>query len=158
MEALVSPADASLLLTEQEQMFVYQREVIGLSVNRAAEVAGVSAPYALMKKPHIIAAMDQTRLAIRGRTNFTREDIVAGLHEAVEQAKLLGDPMAQIAGWREMSKLLGYDKQVNVNLHLTGSVEQVQKQLAGMSMEQLLEQAGDTNVMDGDFYRVADKS
>ena len=138
-------------------MFVYQMEVIGLPANRAAEVAGVASPYALLKRPHIIAAREQARLAVRGRTNFTREDVVAGLKEAIDQAKILADPMAQIAGWREMAKILGFDKTPNVHLHMTGTIDNVRKQIAGMSTEELMRQMEDPTILDGDFYKVDDQ-
>ena len=138
-------------------MFVYQMEVIGLPANRAAEVAGVASPYALLKRPHIIAAREQARLAVRGRTNFTREDVVAGLKEAIDQAKILADPMAQIAGWREMAKILGFDKTPNVHLHMTGTIDNVRKQIAGMSTKELMRQMEDPTILDGDFYKVDDQ-
>lgn len=144
----------ALHLTDSEQMFIYQLEVIGLSVTRAAEVSGVSSPYALLKRPHILAAREQTRIAMRQRTNFTREDVVAGIKEAIDQAVVMADPMAQIAGWREIGKLLGYDKTPNIHIHATGTVEQVRKQMQGMSTEDLMLQAGDGAVLDGDFYKV----
>lgn len=147
-------AVGSLNLSENELMFVYQIEVIGMSVPRAAEVAGVSSPYAVLKRPHVIAAREQTRVAIRGRTNFTREDVIHGIKQAVDQANMMADPMAQIAGWREIGRLLGYDKTPNIHFHATGTVEQVRKQMQDMSTEDLLMQAGDGQILDGDFYHV----
>lgn len=141
-------------LSDNEQMFVYQLEVIGLSVPRAAEISGVSSPYALLKRPNIIAAREQTRIAVRQRTNFSREDVVAGIKEAIDQAVVMADPMAQIAGWREIGRLLGYDKTPNIHIHATGTVEQVRKQMQGMSTEDLMLQAGDGDVLDADFYKV----
>ena len=91
-------------LSEEEQMFLYQLEVVGLPAVRAAEIAGVSSPYALLKKPHIVAGREQYRAAVRGRTDFTRDDIIAGFKVAIDQANVLGDPMAQIAGWRRVRR------------------------------------------------------
>lgn len=141
-------------LSDSEQMFIYQLEVIGLPVQRAAEVAGVSSPYALLKRPHMLAAREQVRIAMRQRVNFTREDVVAGIKEAIDQAVIMADPMAQIAGWREIGKLLGYDKTPNIHIHASGTLEQVRKQLQEMTTEELMQQAGDGNVLDGDFYTV----
>ena len=156
-DQLLTPSEGQIRLTDAESMFVYQMEVIGLPANRAAEVAGVASPYALLKRPHIIAAREQARLAVRGRTNFTRDDVVAGLKEAIDQAKILADPMAQIAGWREMAKILGFDKTPNVHLHMTGTIDNVRKQIAGMSTEELMRQMEDPIILDGDFYKVDDQ-
>src|SRR5690606_33812700 len=140
-------------LTDQEQMFLYQLEVVGLPVVRAGEIAGVSSPYNWLRKPHLVAAREQYRVAVRGRTDFTRDDIVAGIKEAIEQGKMLGDPMAQIAGWREISKLKGYDKTPNININLTGTEEQVIKQVRALSTSELVRIAGG-EALDADFYRV----
>lgn len=141
-------------LSATEQQFLYQLEVIGLPVLRAAEIAGVKSPYAVLKKPHIIAGREQYRRAVQGRTDFSRDDIIAGMKGAIDQASILGDPMAQIAGWREIAKLKGYDKQPSVSITLTGTIDQVTKQVKTMSTEQLIELAGGEGILDADFYRV----
>lgn len=140
-------------LSEEEQMFLYQLEVVGLPAVRAAEIAGVSSPYALLKKPHIVAGREQYRAAVRGRTDFTRDDIIAGFKVAIDQANVLGDPMAQIAGWREIAKVKGYDKTPNININLSGTEEQVLKQVRALSTSELVKMSGG-DVLDADFYRV----
>jgi hypothetical protein len=81
--------------------------------------------------------------------------VVNGIKTAIDQAVILADPMAQIAGWREIAKILGIDKTPNVNVHIQGTLEQVQKQLQGLPLEQLMKEAGQIgNVVDVDFYRV----
>lgn len=142
-------------LAPSEQAFLYQLEVVGLSVLRAGEVAGIKSPYNILKKPHIVAGREMYRRAVQGRTDFTRDDVIAGMKHAIDQAGVLGDPMAQIAGWREIAKLKGYDKAPNVNINLSGTVEQLTKQLKSLSTEQLLEMTGQ-QVLDGAFYRIND--
>ncbi len=140
-------------LTEEEERLLYNVEVLRLPVSRAGEVAGVSSPHSVLKRPHVAGAREQLRNQLRVRTQITREDVVQGLKEAVEQAVILADPMAQIAGWREIAKILGYDKTPTVQVHLTGSVESMQKQLQAMPMEELLRLGGADTVIDADFYR-----
>ena len=141
-------------LTDDEQMFIYQLEVIGMPVSRAGEVSGIKSPYLVLKRPHVVAAREQVRIAMRQRTNFTREDVIAGIKKAVDQAEMMADPLAQIAGWREIGKLLGYDKTPNIHIHASGTIEQVRKQLQSMSTEDLMIQAGDGDVLDAGFYPV----
>ena len=140
-------------LTEQETLFLYHVEVVGMPVVRAAELCGVKSPHYLLKKPHMVEARARFRDAARGNIDFTRDDVVAGFKDAIDQAKVLADPMAQIAGWREIAKIKGYDKQPQLVLNLHGTVEQFKKELQHMPTEQLLELAG-SNVIDADFYRV----
>jgi hypothetical protein len=140
-------------LTEQETLFLYHVEVVGLPVVRAAELCSIKSPHYLLKKPHMVAARAKFKEAIRGDVDFTREDVAFGYKEAIDQAKLLGDPMAQIAGWREIAKLKGYDKQANITFNVHGTIEDFKKQLVNMPTDKLLELAG-SDVLDGDFYRV----
>ena len=42
------------------------------------------------------------------KLELDREKVLAGLLEAVDVARVQGDPGAMIAGWREIGKMLGY--------------------------------------------------
>lgn len=140
-------------LDEKEQQLLYNVEVLRLPVSRAGEVAGIANPHAAMQRPHVLAAREQLKMSLRDRTNITRDDVIQGLREAIEQAVVLADPMAQIAGWREVAKILGFDKTPNVNIHLNGSL--AAKQIQAMPLEELMRLSGNENVLDTDFYRVA---
>lgn len=142
-------------LDEQEQQLLYNIEVLGLSVKRAGAMAGVTDPHAVLQRSNVMVAREKLRAALRERLQITREDVVNGIKAAIDQAVILADPMAQIAGWREIAKILGIDKTPNVNVHIQGTLEQVQKQLQGLPLEQLMKEAGQIgNVVDVDFYRV----
>lgn len=143
-------------LDEQEQQLLYNVEVLGLSVKRAGTMAGVSNPQSVLQRSNVVAAREKIRAALRERVQITREDVIAGFKSAVDQAVILADPMAQIAGWREIAKVLGYDKTPNVNVHLQGTVEQVSRQMQGMTIQDLMREAGQLGVIDADFYQVGD--
>lgn len=144
-------------LDEQEQQLLYNVEVLGLSVKRAGILANVSDPQAVLKRGNVMVAREKLRASLRERLEITREDVVNGFKAAIDQAVILADPMAQIAGWREIAKVLGIDKTPNVNVHIQGTLEQVQKQLQGMPLEQLMKEAGQIgHVVDADFYQVRD--
>lgn len=153
LPALLPFQDLAPDLTDQEQLLLYNIEVLGLSILRSADIAGVGAPYYVLKKPHMIAARAQYRDSVRGMVDFSRDDVIFGIKEAVDQAKTMADPMAQIAGWREIGKLKGFDKLPNINITLTGTVEDMRRQLQSMSTDALLRMAGE-NILDADFYRV----
>ncbi len=141
-------------LDEVEQQMLYNVEVLRLPVKRAAQVAGAGNGYEMMQRPHILAARERLRVALRNRVEITREDVVAGLKEAVDQAVILADPMAQIAGWREIGKMLGYDKTPNVNIHIQGTIDQVRQQFKEMPMDRLLAESGMSGAIDADFVQV----
>ena len=140
-------------LTEQEQELLYNVEVLRVPVRRAGEMAGVSDPYSMLKRPAVVVARDKLRTELRGNVNITREDVIAGLLEAIDAAKVTGDALPQIAGWREIAKMLGYDKTPNVNIHIQGNLAQVRRQMQGLPMEELLREAGQQNIIDADFYQ-----
>lgn len=47
-------------------------------------------------------AADAERLALR------RQEVLAGLLEAIDQARVQGNPAAMIRGWSEIGRLMGY--------------------------------------------------
>lgn len=143
-------------LDEKEQQLLYNVEVLRVSVKRGGEIAGVPNPYEALQRPHVMVARERIRAALRTRVDITREDVIAGLKEAVEQAVIFADPMAQIAGWREIAKLLGFDKTPNVNIHIQGTLEQVRQQFKEMPMDRLLAESGLNGVIDADFVKVPD--
>lgn len=140
-------------LSEQEETLLYNIEVLGLSERRAAEVAGVSNYHTVLKRSRVAAAREQLRASLRVRVQITREDVIAGLKKAVDQADILADPMAQIAGWREIAKILGYDKTPNINITLTGTLEEQKGQIKSLSNAELLRLSGQAGVIDADFHR-----
>ncbi len=143
-------------LTEGEQKLLYNVEVLRLSVKRAGEMAGVPSPQTVLLKPHVVGAREQLRVQLRDRVNITREDVVRGLKDAIDDAKILADPMAQIAGWREIAKILGFDKTPNVSIHLTGGMADMTKQLQSMSLDELMKASGGDQIIDGAFYQVTE--
>lgn len=156
LEQLALPTgleDAAPELTDKELQFLYNVEALRMPITRAGELAGVKSPLYLIKKPHMVAARAKMCDAVRGNVDFSREDVAAGFKEAIDQAKVLADPMAQIAGWREIAKLKGYDKIPSVVVNVHASMEQFKKELQHLPTEELLKIAG-ADIIDADFYQV----
>lgn len=141
-------------LSETEQKLLYNVEVLGLNPTRAGELAGVSNPHAVLKRPQVLAAREKMKVALRGRVNITRDDVVNGMLEAIDQAKLIADPMAQIAGWREIAKILGYDQTRKIEININAPANRVREQLQQLSDDDLIELAGAENIIDAEFHEV----
>ena len=141
-------------LTEEERQFLRNIEVMGLPVSRAAEIAGVASPQLTLQKPDAIDLRAKLRDATRQRVNITKDDCINGIREAIDHAKLTDEPMAQIAGWREISKMLGYDAPKQVNITISGNIRDLRKQVAALTDEDLVEALGADDVIDADFYPV----
>lgn len=151
VQTVVPDSLAQAGLTCDEANFVYNLEVLDMPVRAAASQAGVSVGLAL--KPHIIQARENTRRALASNLQFTKEDVVRGIHEAVHDAKLLADPMAQIKGWVEIANLLGFNKEERgVQININASIEVVKRQIRNVSDSDLIKQLGADNIIDVDFY------
>lgn len=144
-------------LTQQEQNLVHAIEVMGLSVTKAAEHAGLDkfAAYAALDKPHVADARTELRAAMQRKVGYSKDEIIEGISEAISIARVIADPNTMIRGWESIARLTGHDKPTQVNINIVGSrVSEVRKELARMNDEQLLQIAGVSDVIDADFYEV----
>lgn len=142
-------------LSKQEQELVYNIEVLGMKPARAAELAGVPDIVAASRKPEVVAARHILRESVRQYANVTRADIVVGIRDAIDQARVIADPMAQIRGWVEIASLTGLDRPKRVELSVANSVETQRRQIAQLPDSELMQIEGG-DVIDADFYVVRD--
>ena len=86
----------------------------------------------------VAEALQARQSADAARLCLRREDVLAGLLEAVEQARVQSNPMAMVSGLREIGKMLGfYAPEVKkVDLNVAGQVEL--KRMNQMSDAELL--------------------
>jgi hypothetical protein len=139
-------------LTDDEANFVYNVEALGLPAKKAAELAGMSLKK--LNAPHIIQAREQTKRELRGATQITKEDVIWGMREAIDRARLLGEPMTEIIGWEKTAKLLGYDQPQRIDINITASVDALKSQVRRLSDAELVKLVGANGVIDADFYEV----
>lgn len=129
-------------LTEKQRAYVDARGR-GKGRRSAAAEAGYADPEnnarQVERLPQIQAAIDREHANTRLVTGLKRSDIVAGIQEAIEQAKMLADPTAQIAGWRELAKMHGYYAPEVKKIEIAGNLRQRRDALEALTDEQLLE-------------------
>jgi phage terminase small subunit len=75
----------------------------GYSRNSARQIAT-----RLLSKVHIRALVQEKQKEAEERLQIRRDDIIRGLLKAAQEAKEEGSPMAMIAAYREIGKMLGY--------------------------------------------------
>jgi hypothetical protein len=138
-------------LTQAESDFVYNVEVLGLPAKKAAQLAGYTGSVIAQ---HLMQARETVRNEMRGSLKVTKEDATAGIKDAIERAKLLAEPMTEIAGWDRLIKLHGLDSPVQHNINLHATVEVLRDQVRSMSDADLVRMLGAGNVIDVDFYEV----
>jgi len=127
--------------TDQELRFIDNME-LGLTQSQAAKAAGFKDPrqagYKLMKRPRVQAELKVRRDRLAKEHEWTREKVMAGIADAIDQARLLGDPSAMIRGFQEINKMCGFHAPEEKVLRLTDDQENMQRKLRTLTEEELL--------------------
>lgn len=140
-------------LTQAEATFVYNVEVLGLPVKKAADLAGLGMHLAM--RTHVAEARKITRREVQGQAQFTREDVLAGVHDAIGRARLLAEPSTEIKGWEVIARLLGLEEAKKIDINLRESVAATQSGLSRLTDEQLMQLVPESRlIIDAEFYEV----
>ena len=140
-------------LTSEETEYVYYVEVVGLPPRKAASMSGME--YRRINAPHVMQAREQVKHEVRGDLQVTKEDVTFGLRDAINRAKILADPMTEIAGWNSIIKLHGLDAPTRVTVSFKESVEAYKEHVRRLSDSELVAEIGAGNIIDADFYEVS---
>ena len=70
---------------------------------------------------------------------ITRLDVVNGIRDAIERARVQAEPATEIAGWREIGKILGHYAPETRKVLLTDDQDRVVRKLESMTTQELLE-------------------
>lgn len=141
-------------LTEKQAVYVDARGR-GKGRRTAAAEAGYADPernsHKIENLPAVQGAIERERANYRLVSGITRQDVLDGMMEAINQGKLLADPQAQIAGWREIAKIHGYYAPEVKKIELTGNQQRKVSQLENLTDQELLEMAA----LEGEFEDVS---
>lgn len=69
---------------------------------------------------------------------ITRQDVVNGIMEAINRAKLQAEPATEIAGWKEIGKILGHYAPEVKKVVLTDDQDKVIRKLESLTTAELL--------------------
>lgn len=94
----------------------------------------------LLTKPDIQAELQARQAADAVRLSITREVVLNGLQEAINQARVQGNPGAMISGWREIAKMLGLMAPEVKKVELSASGQDYLKRIQQMPDAELLAQ------------------
>lgn len=140
-------------LEPEEERFIYNLDVMGLPASKAASLAGVSDPAALLAKPHIAHYREVQKRTIRAKTEITREDVIAIVVEAIDMGRLIARPDIMINGAKELNRMLGYDAAKKIDLNVMNG-SGVPQELRAMTLDEVLQLAGKAGAIDADFTEV----
>lgn len=130
----------------------------GLSRVMAAKQAGYAESNAghIEESPSVMEELAVIRADAAANANVTRDDVVNGLKDAADLAKLLSDPTGMVAAWRELGKVLGFYAPEVKKIEKGISKSDLLKAMDQLSDEELLKLTHGRVVVDGEFTRVAE--
>ena len=140
-------------ITPQQDVYV-DGIMSGLSAVAAGKAAGYTDSSARQLAPGRARAVQQTldeaRQALARATNIRKKDVIMGVLDAIDRARLAGEPNTEINGWKEVAKLMGYYAPEVKKIDLTVTQNNLKSKFEQMSDQELLELAS-RSVIDGDY-------
>ena len=103
-------------------------------------------------------ALAERREELSSATQITRVGVLNGILEAIEMARLQGEPLAMLAGFRDISKMMGYNAPEVKKVEVTSSQGRLRHKMQSLSDDDLLrlaEGGSIDDVIDGEA-RVVD--
>ena len=143
-------------LTEMQRAFVHHLVHNKLNQTAAARQAGFQGPAIaankMMKLPKMLAAIEAERLEYAKASGMSKAKVIDGFAEAIDLGRIKGDPIAMIAGWREIGKMCGFYEPTKSKIEVSVSGQVMVERLNSMTDEELLRLAeGDASVLEGEF-------
>ncbi|MBX3674322.1 MAG: terminase small subunit [Burkholderiales bacterium] len=121
-----------------------QEFLVDSNAAAAARRAGYSPRSARVNGPRLLTnaaireALQASQHATARRLELDRQRVLEGLMEAIEQARVRADPSAQIRGWAEVAKLMGYYAPEVRRVQLSAEGRGRMERLEGMTDAELL--------------------
>lgn len=136
-------------LTLQEQIYA-ERRAEGMTKAAAARAAGfddslISNAYLVEARPPVRALVQKLRQEARDRAGVKLDDVIAGFQSAISTAATSAE---QIAGWREIAKVLGFYDQAALEIkikheHMVPERDITPERLNSLPTRKLLELSGE---------------
>lgn len=129
-------------LTEMQQLFVKYYVESQMTQTAAARAAGFNhakdiAPQ-LMKNAKVAHHIQLAQAAYARASRMSRKKVVDGFLEAIEMAKLKGEPLTMVAGWREVGKICGLYEATKTKVEISVDGKVLIERMSALSDEELL--------------------
>lgn len=151
------------ILSERQIKFVEYYVDHRMSQTAAARLAGFSHPaetgHKLVRMPKIQKAIAERKKEYAVASQMTKKKVIDGFLEAIDMARIKGDPMSMISGWREIGKMCGFYEPSKTQIEISMNGQLLLHKLNTMSDEELLKLAeGDQTVLEGEFKVLEDET
>lgn len=152
-----APRTAMGWLTDMQKMFVNAVVHQQMNYTAAARYAGFKHPN--VKGPHLARTPRVRRAIVVEREKYakasgvTKKQVIDGMLEAAEMAKMKSDPTGMVQAWREVGKLCGHYEPTRHEINVSMNGQIVMQRINQMSDEELLalaeKEAGE--IIEGEF-------
>jgi hypothetical protein len=137
-------------LTEKQRLFV-NAIMKGQNQTLAARTAGYSnagvEATRVIRLPQVKEALAFLNKKHEKAAQMTRKKVMDGFTDAIEMARIQGEPATMVAGWREIARMCGYfapeEKNINVNITAKRAVDKLET----LSDDELLEMIEKDNAL-----------
>lgn len=117
----------------------------------------------LKKDPIARREIEELRKQMATRYEVSKERVVRGMVDAIERAKMLGQPNTELTGWKELGRMHGMYAPTEHRVHVSKDAARIERELQELPHHELLKIAAgsgnwaETNqmeVIDGEFVEV----
>lgn len=115
----------------------------------------------MAKRPLVAQYMQDKRNELSDALQIRRADVVEGIKDAIEMARISADPMAMIRGWSEIAKILGLNAPEVKKLEISVGARNTLTKYASLSDEELIaivEGRAPAPAIDGEYTDVTNAS
>jgi len=161
-KATAITGDPLMSLTEKQRLFV-DCIVQGQTQTTAARSAGFKSPKVegarLLSEPRIQQAVQHLYRKHEKAVDMSRSRVMEGFLDAIEMAKVQGDPDTLVKGWREIGRMCGYyapeKHQIDVNITAKRAVDKLET-LSDTELLQMIEE--DSDIIEGEATEVLEEA
>jgi transposase len=123
---------------------------MGMTQAEAAAYAGVkkTTVKALLQDPRVQGYIKDLQEAHAKRLNVKREQVIEGLLEAIEHAKMMNEPATEMRGWEAIAKMQGYNAPERRIHDLSEDAKRMVDQMRGMDDDEIAKMAGMGDVIE----------
>lgn len=139
-------------LTEGQAAFV-DAKLAGMSDYLAAEQANLTNGSLAARSQKVQEEIAAARAQMSDLTTLKRLDVIEGIMESIDMARMMSDPQAMIKGWTEIAKILGHYAPEVKRVELSMSQGRLRSKFEALSDEDLLLIA-EGKVIDGESTHV----
>ena len=124
-------------VTEKQELFI-EAKVHGLNDLQAAKAAGSSTANGFTNSVTVREQLAAARRWLTDTTQIKRLDVIEGVIDGIEMARMQGDSANVIKGWCEVGKILGHYAPEVKRLELSTDHARMRSKFESLSDEELL--------------------